>query len=742
MSVEESRRSEGRSSLGVTLGMRAALAAPGLSLSVGTKLVTAVLTVLILLTVGGYVGLSHMERETMLTAKEKAVRMASDLFLRAAATPVIFDDATGIRETVALLSQEPEVIGVELWRWAPIETGGAILASQLKMPAEGGVGPRWVDRPTIERKVDRLIVRAPVHDQDGRAIAVAAIQYSLWRENAAYAALRWRILAGAAALAGFLSVLLIVATRRWISGPLANLLESVRQVQVGQRIVAWSGASNDEVGRLAAAFGRMAEAVNSRERAIVRRNEDMRRVLDSVGDGFIALDYFGRMAPERSAIIDQWFGSPRPEQTIQEFLHPIDACFADMLGCGLQAIRDNVLPFEVNLHQMPKQFMDSGRHFRCSYRPVVRGENRGYDQLVMVIADVTSEIERVRSEAAQRDLMASVSHVIADKSGFQAFLEEANELVSRVIGSSDGDEWPAQLKRDLHTLKGITATFGLQAFSSQCHTLEDRIEDTGNAPLAGERAALRENWEDFRQKIRVFTGERAQRHIELASGEYEAFKSALGARLPYEKLSKLASKWEDEPVLSRLEHLGEHARTLSACLGRCPIDLDFGNTCLRLPREPWRHLWSALVHLVRNAVEHGGETPAERAATGKLARAQLTLTAAESAEAIVITIGDDGKGIDWERLRERAARLGLPNGTRADLIHLMFRDGVSTRDSVSETSGRGVGLAVVRQEVERLGGRISVESSPGHGTRFTIVVPVSGSGLNRRMNLPSSSSLG
>jgi two-component system chemotaxis sensor kinase CheA len=264
------------------------------------------------------------------------------------------------------------------------------------------------------------------------------------------------------------------------------------------------------------------------------------------------------------------------------------------------------------------------------------------------------------------------------------------------------------------------------------------MEDTGTALLASEQAALRESWEDFRGKVRVFTGERARRRIELASGEYEAFKSALGARLPYEKLAKLASKWEDEPVFTRLEHLGEHARALGGRLGRCPFDLEFGDTCLRLPREPWRHLWPALVHLVRNSVEHGLETPAERAAAGKSTRARLTLTAAEFGEAVVITIGDDGKGVDWENLRERAAGLGLPNGTRPDLVHFMFRDGVSTRDSVSETSGRGVGLAVVHQEVERLGGKISVESNPGRGTRFVLTFPALGRGLATRTQ-PSSS---
>jgi sensor histidine kinase regulating citrate/malate metabolism len=92
--------------------------------------------------------------------------------------------------------------------------------------------------------------------------------------------------------------------------------------------------------------------------------------------------------------------------------------------------------------------------------------------------------------------------------------------------------------------------------------------------------------------------------------------------------------------------------------------------------------------------------------------------------AVVIEVADDGRGIDWNALRDRARAAGRPSVTRDDLIAAMFSDGISTRPDVSETSGRGVGLAALRDACTRLGGSVEVESEPGLGTRFRFKLPL------------------
>ncbi|MBN1961062.1 MAG: response regulator [Deltaproteobacteria bacterium] len=146
-----------------------------------------------------------------------------------------------------------------------------------------------------------------------------------------------------------------------------------------------------------------------------------------------------------------------------------------------------------------------------------------------------------------------------------------------------------------------------------------------------------------------------------------------------------------------------------------------------------RHVVDAIaepiLHLVRNAIDHGIETPAQREQTGKSKEGHLELTASQEASMVLITIADDGAGIDPQQVQQRAISLGLLNENSDPLstqeaIAYLFRTGFSTRTITTETSGRGVGLDVVKSQVERLGGSVRVTSSLGIGTRFELRVPL------------------
>jgi chemotaxis protein histidine kinase CheA len=136
----------------------------------------------------------------------------------------------------------------------------------------------------------------------------------------------------------------------------------------------------------------------------------------------------------------------------------------------------------------------------------------------------------------------------------------------------------------------------------------------------------------------------------------------------------------------------------------------------------------ALKHLVTNAVDHGCQTPAQRAAAGKQGPAQIRVEARAAGSAVVIEVCDDGAGIDEEALRLASIERGLlpPDTTAAgqQLLSVLFQPGFSTREEVTETSGRGVGLDVVRTAVEDLGGSVDVQTEPGVGTRFIMTLPV------------------
>lgn len=149
-----------------------------------------------------------------------------------------------------------------------------------------------------------------------------------------------------------------------------------------------------------------------------------------------------------------------------------------------------------------------------------------------------------------------------------------------------------------------------------------------------------------------------------------------------------------------------------------------------LDRSVIEEISDPLIHLLRNAVDHGLETPEERRAAGKPERGTILLTARHEESRIILTVEDDGRGIDVERVKASAVQKGLLTEAEAaalshdEAIHLIFRPGLSTAKVVTDVSGRGVGMDIVRANIERLNGTITVETWPGQGTQFQITLPL------------------
>jgi two-component system chemotaxis sensor kinase CheA len=147
-----------------------------------------------------------------------------------------------------------------------------------------------------------------------------------------------------------------------------------------------------------------------------------------------------------------------------------------------------------------------------------------------------------------------------------------------------------------------------------------------------------------------------------------------------------------------------------------------------LDRKLVEQLTDPLMHMVRNTIDHGVEPPAVRAAAGKPATAQIHLKAFHRAGGVVVEIGDDGAGLDTERIAARAVAQGLiadsSTMTAAEIHQMIFRPGFSTAEKVTELSGRGVGMDVVRRNIETLRGRIEIQTERGRSTTFSLHLPL------------------
>jgi two-component system chemotaxis sensor kinase CheA len=194
-------------------------------------------------------------------------------------------------------------------------------------------------------------------------------------------------------------------------------------------------------------------------------------------------------------------------------------------------------------------------------------------------------------------------------------------------------------------------------------------------------------------------------------------------------LQRRALELRTTPLARIVDPLPRMAREIARRLGK-QVELSIEGAEIELDRSILDRLSDPLVHLVRNAVGHGIEMPSVRAQAGKNEIGQVVIDARRVKDTIRISTRDDGAGIDLDRVRERAVDAGVVSADLAEdlspeqLAALVFQAGVSTADSISELSGRGVGMDAVRATIESLGGQVEIATQRGLGTTTTMVVPI------------------
>ncbi len=365
------------------------------------------------------------------------------------------------------------------------------------------------------------------------------------------------------------------------------------------------------------------------------------------------------------------------------------------------------------------------------------------------------------------------------------FLAEAEEDIAGLESSllaledtPDDAEIRLELLRRAHTLKGNASCVGLQALTAFAHAYEEKLEDLGEVDhsliellLSGidafRRLVIHDELTDFDRTLIA----KLNRHEEGAAAAPAATEARIQTagkahvRVAAEKLDRMLDlageiaiargrvhqllttrSFEGDAVIevqrqvdqlqaelqelimrARMVPIGpmfrQYARTVrdlaathgkNARLMTIGDDVELDTSAVELLRDP-------LAHMIRNAIDHGLETSAIRVAAGKPAVGHITLEAFHDAGSVIIRVSDDGAGLDREAIAARAGRAGESD---EELDRLIFEPGFSTSEVVTDLSGRGVGMDVVRRAIESLRGTIAIETKKGEGTVFTIRLPL------------------
>jgi len=487
-------------------------------------------------------------------------------------------------------------------------------------------------RHVTRLKQELLEVAVPVVDDEGTALgtirygfSTQRMQEALTRANAeAHESLQSSVtwLGSLLALITSIGLLLSRMQASRITRPIGALTRAAQALAAGNRSVRVEIESGDELELLGSSFNHMVDELNTsygqleemnrtleqkvelRTEELAVRNRDMHLVLDNVDQGFVTLAPDGRMRGGRSRVIGEWFGGAADGAEFSSHMAASSAAFAQAFELGWIQLQEELLPLELCLDQLPKQLSQGARTWSFRYLPFF--QDNKLDGVLVIANEISARLAHEREEAEQRELMQGFTQLMRDRRGFANFASETTVMVGAICSRSlDGDG--QRLARTLHTLKGNAAMMGLSLVAEQCHQLEDELSAGEPCSEAG-LEELSRRWQRIQQQIAPFAPS-AERAIEVPAAEFASALARLGKEAIAPELLEQIKSWRLEPASQLLERLAEQARALAQRLGKGELEVSVRAERVRLDSQKWRGLLSELVHVVRNAIDHGIEPP-------------------------------------------------------------------------------------------------------------------------------------
>lgn len=519
----------------------------------------------------------------------------------------------------------------------------------------------------------------------------------------------------------------------------------VLMVMLGGMLVFNFVQSGRLLGNLQAASDEISRHNASLEQTVADRTAALRNLMDNTGQGFLTFGADFVVEPEYSAGCRTIFNMDVAGQRIDALLFPAGSEMAQEFVQGLELYFRGMSKAAVIFDLLEKSAFINQRYLTVEYREA------GRQRILCIISDVTSAKilkERNRKENERQQILF---RALNNKLFFAEFLQEAEHLFASLeeCTRKAPDKHALEvLLRHVHTFKGNAGFFGFQITQEVAHDFEFALSDSlilaTEIPFKESAMDLKKS---YYQDLAAITDTMGKDWLESAGG-------IVIPRPHYDRIAHyVRSKYRHE---TRLIHYLEHFRKLplrelfarfpfiaaatAEKLGKKINPLELEGGAMRVVPERFAGLAEACVHLVNNMVDHGIEFGYEREAHGKAPAGNLGIRILSEGNVLHLRFTDDGRGIDVDEVVRIAKERQLvqPDAVldEATALQFLFCDGFSTRSEVSEVSGRGVGLAAVREEVDKLGGTITVSTSPGKGSSFTISLPVR-SMASRQHSIPS-----
>lgn len=478
--------------------------------------------------------------------------------------------------------------------------------------------------------------------------------------------------------------------------------------------------------------------VEERTAEIRGLNQKLKALLDSLDQGFLIFDQTGHCWEVTSKACEDVLETRPAGQKIWDVLK-LPPKQQDGFSKWLTTLFMEMLPFEDLVGLGPQKYQHSkGKHIELDYYPI-RNSDKQIEALVLVASDITSLVEAQEQAEKEKAHAGFILKMFQQKRSFLSFYEESQNLMAELesLTAQSHTEWNKEsLFRVLHTLKGGSASYSVRDVAAVTHELESGISRLIEDPSSFNpdrwnelTTQLKQQYEKFKHEVQELLGSTTQSHVQKIEVPKPELSQILDLLESWAKTKhwaqSLKSQYLTEPLQMSFDSYNYLVQKTAEQLHKKVSPLIFENPDFRWNYDPYKSFMTSLVHVFRNAIDHGLETPEERVSAGKPEVGEIRIHASETETAYEIKIADDGRGLNIFRIKQRMTEKGMdPQGLTTEQIALqIFEPQFSTKTEVTDLSGRGVGLDAVKHEVEKLGGHISLKFEENKGTAFIFHLP-------------------
>jgi len=473
-----------------------------------------------------------------------------------------------------------------------------------------------------------------------------------------------------------------------------------------------------------------------------KTQQNLALLLNNVKQGFLTFGEDFKISPEYSQECKNIFGQDIAGRDIYELLFKKSDSDAekDILNSIFQ---DDQSRIKLYLPLLPQEIELNQKLLKIKYKYIEQEH-----KIMCIITDITEKRELENELEKERKNLKMTVTVISNQGIVKKYVNDYRHFFNHIIY-----EWFKEygnqtilenLYRKIHTYKGVFSQWGMRNSSESLHKAEDKINDFQEENPSPETREIKKfiSTIDFNgfidqdiEIIEQILGENfldREKSVSVKKDDIVELKERIKDYFPEGEREQMVTKI-DKLIKKSLRDLidiyEEYTFELAERVGKKLEQFKIESDGVLVDENKFHDLNKSLIHIFRNSIYHGIEKPEGRLKKGKPEGGSVKCKIGEEKGNIYITIRDDGQGINVDKIKKLAidkniySENEIEDLSRNEILRLIFFDQFSTEEEVNQTAGRGVGLASVKREVEKLGGNISVETKLDQGTEITIIIP-------------------